>query len=115
MTQRRFGNIQLFARGVSKDDGRYDGLQQGIITYDENDNYQVSYLELGVRCDHIGEKINSSTSSRIASSDPLECDADLMVAKSVAPVATDSQVLVAGTNGAVPMDCTPEVVAQLAA
>ena len=85
MTQRRFGNFQVFARGVSKDDGRYDGLQQGVITYDENDNYQVSYIELGLRCDHIGEKISPVTSSRIATSDPLDCDADLMIAKSVAP------------------------------
>ena len=114
MTQRRFGNVQVFFRGVSKDEGRYDGIQQGVITYDDSDQYQVSYLELGLRCDHLGHKINPARNP-VSVSHPLECDADLMLAKSVTPTVDTNQVLVAGTNGAVPMDCTPEVAAQLAA
>ena len=100
MTQRRFGNIQLFARGVSKDDGRYDGLQQGVITYDKSDNYQVSYIELGLRCDHVGHKINPMRNP-VSATHPLECDADLMVSKSLSTVSVPD-TFKAAENSVVP-------------
>ena len=78
MANKRYGKFQGFIRGVSKDDGRYDGAQLGVVTYDADDNYLVSYVEAGVRCDHIGDRI-ASDGRLTASSEPLDCDADLMV------------------------------------
>lgn len=107
MTQRRFGNFQLFARGVAKDEGRYDGLQQGIVTYDEAGNYQVSYIELGLRCDHIGEKIDAVRCSRTSITDPMDCDADLMLTKSVTPASTPAvDTVKTAENSVVPTTVT---------
>ena len=104
MTQRRFGNFQLFIRGVTKDEGRYDGVQQGIVTYDENDQYQVSYIELGLRSDHVGHKIHPMRNPR-SLTHPLECDADLMLSKDVSPVSKPDTVK-AAENSVVPTTVT---------
>ena len=76
--KRRWGSVQLLIDGISRDDDHYDGLRAGVITYDKDDNYQVSYLELGMRSDHLGEVI-SRKPRRQAADTPLPYDADFVV------------------------------------
>ena len=51
---RRVNNISPFIRGVMRDDNRYQGGHIGFVTYADDDTYQVSYIEAGVRSDHVG-------------------------------------------------------------
>ena len=90
---KRFGGAQLFARTTNKEDNRYAGTQLGMVTYDKDENYHVSYLEVGVRCDHLVEPIirrGPTGGTRTNASNPLEYDADLIRPKTVS-VPADSQ------------------------
>ena len=50
----RTGNVSLFLDStVTRDDSRYSGVRAGVVTYNEDDDYQVSYLEFGMRSDHL--------------------------------------------------------------
>ena len=54
----RTGNVSLFLDStVTRDDSRYSGVRAGVVTYNEDDDYQVSYLEFGMRLSliHISE------------------------------------------------------------
>jgi hypothetical protein len=77
---KRFGNFQTFGRTTERDDGRYQGSQLGFMTYDKDDNYKVTYLEVGMRCDHIVDPIVSRIRPQepLSSSTPLASDADLI-------------------------------------
>lgn len=82
MISRRMGSIQPFWRSVSREDDRYIGTQVGVITYDKDDRYQMSYLEAGFRSDHIvdgllriGDKNHTSQSSL----SPSEYDVDIVI------------------------------------
>ncbi len=92
---KRFGGVQLFARTSSKEDNRYAGTQLGLVTYDKDENYNVSYLEVGVRCDHIVEPIvrrGPTGGTRTNASSPLEYDADLIRPRTESvPVDSDKQ------------------------
>ena len=92
---KRFNNVQFFARTTNKEDNRYAGTQLGVVSYDKDDNYNVSYLEVGVRCDHLVEPIirRGPTGGTVTnSSSPLEYDADLIRPKTVSvPVDSDKQ------------------------
>lgn len=92
---KRVGNVQPFIRSVEKDDNRYTGCQAGVVTYDKDNNYLVSYLEVGMRCDHIVQPILSTIdkarkhslsddekallpADTLTVTAPLDCDSDLM-------------------------------------
>jgi len=51
------GNIRPFVRTTARDDNRYSGTQVGLLTINDNDEYRVSYLEAGMRSDHIIEPL----------------------------------------------------------
>ena len=90
---KRLGRVQFFGRTTNKEDNRYAGTQLGIVTYDNDENYHVSYLEVGVRCDHFVEPIirrGPTGGTRTNASNPLEYDADLIRPKTVS-VPADSQ------------------------
>ena len=48
---KRFRNFQPFVQLTERDDGKSIGCQYGIATYDKDDNYRISYLEVGFRQD----------------------------------------------------------------
>ena len=90
---KRTGRFQFFLDGATpKDDGRYNGGRAGIITYDKDDNYRVSYVELGFRCDHIVEPIVSAVGHNTAplnAGSPAEYDEHLVIpATPVTPAVT---------------------------
>ncbi len=78
---------RFFTRCTSREDGRYAGLQLGLATTNDDDEYKVSYLEVGARLDHVVDPIVNVSMSRRSSPDlvstvptldsPLEYDADL--------------------------------------
>ena len=51
------GKFRPFIRTTARDDNRYGGAQLGLITINDNDEYRVSYLETGLRADHIVEPL----------------------------------------------------------
>ena len=62
MLTRRLGRFQPLVDINSREDGRYSGLQLGLITYStpdgaEDETYQTSYFEIGSRVDHIADPI----------------------------------------------------------
>ncbi len=90
---KRLGNIQFFLRSSQKEDNRYLGGQAGVVTYDKDDNYHVSYVEAGFRSDHVVEPLirrGPTGGTRTNASTPLEYDADLIRPKTVS-VPADSQ------------------------
>ena len=62
---RRFRNFQPIADVSRRDDDKYTGGRLGFITYDESDNYQMTYLEVGLRSDHLAQAVGSITASPI--------------------------------------------------
>ena len=77
---RRVGNFQPFLRSNSREDNRYQGLQAGFVTYEQassgdDDAYQISYLELGGRSDHLHDAftvdIEADNSPCILSKSPI--------------------------------------------
>ena len=78
---------RVFARTTSREDGRYAGIQAGFVTTNDDDEYKVSYIELGGRLDHVVDPIVNVSLTRRACPDlvstvptldsPLEYDADL--------------------------------------
>ncbi len=78
---KRIGNIQFFLRSHQKEDNRYLGAQAGVVTYDKDDNYHVSYVEAGFRSDHLVEPIirrGPTGGTYTSASSPKEYDADLI-------------------------------------
>ena len=62
MFTRRFGRCQPIIDINSREDGRYAGVQLGMITYSsadgaEDETYQASYFEIGSRADHIADPL----------------------------------------------------------
>ena len=74
---RRVGNFQPFLRSTERDDGTSIGTQFGFITYDKDNNYRVSHLELGVRCDHLYDALGPED-SELQFDSPLSYDSELM-------------------------------------
>ena len=58
---RRMGRLHPFFNVISREDGSYAGAQLGLITYDETESgaetYQISYAEIGARCDHLADAL----------------------------------------------------------
>tara|TARA_Y100000817_G_scaffold250931_1_gene203316 strand:+ start:170 stop:502 length:333 start_codon:yes stop_codon:yes gene_type:complete len=80
----RLGNIQPFVDVTSRDDDRYGSLQAGFVTYDEDDNYQVTYIEYGARCDHLADPLQRACGldvDKLSASAPLASDERLMRSK----------------------------------
>jgi len=73
----RSGNAQIYARVHDRDDGTYSGQQLGLVTYDEDENYRITYWECGGRSDHLYDFVGQSKSER-KSSDPAPYDADII-------------------------------------
>jgi hypothetical protein len=71
------GNFQPFARATQRDEDTYIGTQVGFVTYGSDDTYQVSYIELGARCDHIYDAMGNQ-SDRRKTTDVASFDDDLM-------------------------------------
>ena len=89
---KRLGNIQFFLRSSQKEDNRYIGGQAGVVTYDKDDNYHVSYVEAGFRSDHLVEPIirrGPTGGSYTSASSPKEYDTDLIRPKTVSVPASD--------------------------
>ena len=62
MLTRRFGRIQPIVDINTREDGRYNGVQLGLITYSTSDGsdeetYQASYFEFGSRVDHVADPL----------------------------------------------------------
>lgn len=55
----------------------YSGQQMGIVTYDEDENYRVSYWEFGGRSDHLRDFVGQDKSER-QSSNPYSFDEELI-------------------------------------
>ena len=77
---RRVGNFQPFLRSNSREDNRYQGLQAGFVTYEQassgdDDAYQISYLELGGRSDHLHDAFTVAVD---ADASPLQTPAPLV-------------------------------------
>ena len=57
----RFGRVRLIMGVSDREQGQSGGLQLGCTTYGTNDNgdetYQVSYIEIGGRSDHVADAI----------------------------------------------------------
>lgn len=97
---RRVGNFQPFAQSTERDDGTSVGIRYGFITYDDEDNYRVSHLELGFRSDHVYDIVGQQKSERTFDS-PASYDSDTLrrrsdykadekaVVANPAPVSTD--------------------------
>lgn len=62
--KQRVGKAQFFVRFPCREDGRYNGTQLGVTTQNDDDEYQVSYVELGARCDHLVDPIIAATRKR---------------------------------------------------
>lgn len=72
---------RVFARTTEKEDGRYTGTQLGYVSTTDQNEYLVSYLEAGFRCDHIVEPLmrrGQSTVSPQSVDHPLEYDQDIV-------------------------------------
>lgn len=83
MFTKRFGNFQPFARTNTGDEGRYRSGQLGFITYsgDTDEQYQVSYAELGARSDHASQVVSGWTGGTyepLSTNAPIDCDAELL-------------------------------------
>jgi len=74
---RRVGNFQPFIQSTERDDGTSIGAQYGFITYDNEDNYRVTHVEMGFRCDHLYDAVGSCKSERQFDT-PLPYDVDLL-------------------------------------
>jgi hypothetical protein len=74
---RRIGNFQPFARSTERDDGTSVGAQYGCVTYDKDDNYRISHVEIGFRCDHVYDTVGQQVSERKFDA-PSSYDVDLM-------------------------------------
>lgn len=78
---RRVNNISPFIRGVMRDDNRYQGGHIGFVTYADDDTYKVSYIEAGVRSDHVGAPLAQALGAPLEPlyvSSPAEYDSDLL-------------------------------------
>ena len=83
---RRYGDFQPFFAVNQREDNRYTGVQAGFLTYsreDENadEDYQVSYVEVGGRSDHIADPLCSAFDrepSTLSTSSALSEDVGLL-------------------------------------
>ena len=62
MLTRRYGRLQPIVDINTREDGRYAGVQLGLITYStpdgaDEETYQASYLEIGSRVDHVADPL----------------------------------------------------------
>jgi hypothetical protein len=86
---KRVGSFQPFTRLVERDGGTSVGAQYGVITYDNDDNYRISHIEIGFRCDHLHDAVAQQKSDR-SFDDAAVYDCDIISrADAVKAVASD--------------------------
>ena len=78
---KRWGSFQPFVQLTERDDGTSIGCQYGVITYDKDDNYRISYVEVGFRCDHLHDFVGQEKSERSFDDAPAY-DADIVTRRS---------------------------------
>ena len=65
----RFGNVRPFIGISTREEARNGGIQAGVTTYrtdeDGNETYQVSYVELAGRSDHIADAVCEATGTEV--------------------------------------------------
>ena len=79
----RFRDAQVYLRGTFANERSID-CEVGVVTYDNDNNYEVSSINYGGRFDHIGNAIQSALgaeSPRQSLDNPIESDRELLMDK----------------------------------
>ena len=77
----RLGDLQFFGRGTWSNE-RSLTAELGVVTYDDDDHYEVSSYTLGVRSDHLSNALSSvlgDEQPRESIHSPLDGDAELLL------------------------------------
>jgi len=76
----RVGKLRLISRLSEREDGTNQGIQLGLTTYGTTESgdetYQVSYVEIGGRSDHLADAIRSSQGNEVPERLVKEASAD---------------------------------------
>ena len=79
----RFGNFSTFGRGTWANQ-RSLSAEIGIVTYNDEDEYEVSSYTIGVRCDHATNALLTvlgDKSPRESINAPLDNDSEILIDK----------------------------------